>query len=116
MATATTISPRETKNLDGYGLPPLEWERLIAGLDKTRELPVSDGASQVVCEGTAAYGEAQSGGRPVEDLHEAPWPLTVLSSMFMFETSTSGWPGAVRLVTASARSLACLARASDTRF
>ena len=39
-------SPRETKNLDGYGLPPLQWERVIEGLDKTRELDTSDAASR----------------------------------------------------------------------
>jgi nitroimidazol reductase NimA-like FMN-containing flavoprotein (pyridoxamine 5'-phosphate oxidase superfamily) len=42
----TTTSPRETKNLDGYGLAPLEWERVIEGLDKTRELDVNDAASR----------------------------------------------------------------------
>jgi hypothetical protein len=26
-------SPRETKNLDGYGSPPLEWARVIEALD-----------------------------------------------------------------------------------
>jgi nitroimidazol reductase NimA-like FMN-containing flavoprotein (pyridoxamine 5'-phosphate oxidase superfamily) len=39
-------SPRETKNLDGYGLPPLEWARVIEGLDKTRELDVNDAAGR----------------------------------------------------------------------
>jgi membrane associated rhomboid family serine protease len=44
---------------------------------------VSGGESDVVCEGTAEYGEAQSGGLPFVDLDEAVWPLTVLTSMFM---------------------------------
>jgi hypothetical protein len=35
--TATT-SPRETKNLDGYGSPPLEWDRVIEALGKTGQL------------------------------------------------------------------------------
>ena len=39
-------SPRATTNLDGYGLPPLEWERVIGGLDRTRELDTSDAASR----------------------------------------------------------------------
>ena len=38
-------APRETKNLDGYGLPPLEWKRVIDALDRTGDLPVSDSAS-----------------------------------------------------------------------
>jgi nitroimidazol reductase NimA-like FMN-containing flavoprotein (pyridoxamine 5'-phosphate oxidase superfamily) len=42
----TTTSPRETKNLDGYGSPPLEWKRVIEGLDKTRELDVNDAAGR----------------------------------------------------------------------
>jgi hypothetical protein len=42
----TITSPRETKNLDGYGSPPLEWERVIEGLDKTRELDVNDAAGR----------------------------------------------------------------------
>jgi nitroimidazol reductase NimA-like FMN-containing flavoprotein (pyridoxamine 5'-phosphate oxidase superfamily) len=42
----STTSPRETKNLDGYGLPPLEWERVIQALDKTRELDVNDAAGR----------------------------------------------------------------------
>jgi nitroimidazol reductase NimA-like FMN-containing flavoprotein (pyridoxamine 5'-phosphate oxidase superfamily) len=35
MALPTT--PRETKNLDGYGSPPLEWTRVTDALDRTRE-------------------------------------------------------------------------------
>ena len=31
-------TPRETKNLDGYGQPPLEWERVIQALDSIRTL------------------------------------------------------------------------------
>lgn len=42
--TATT-PPRETKNLDGYGLPPLQWQRVLDALDRTRELEVADSAS-----------------------------------------------------------------------
>jgi hypothetical protein len=30
-------SPRETKNLDIYGSPPLEWNRVVEALDKTRD-------------------------------------------------------------------------------
>jgi hypothetical protein len=39
-------TPRETKNLDGYGAPPIEWKRVIEALDATRDLPVSDSASR----------------------------------------------------------------------
>ena len=42
--TAMT-GPRETKNLDGYGNPPLEWKRVLDALDKTRDLEVADSAS-----------------------------------------------------------------------
>ena len=38
-------SPKETKNLDIYGDPPLEWERVIGALDKIRDLEVADSAS-----------------------------------------------------------------------
>jgi hypothetical protein len=38
--------PRETKNLDGYGSPPLEWKRVIEALDKTRELETTDAAGR----------------------------------------------------------------------
>ena len=41
----TTNAPRETRNLDGYGNPPLEWERVVGALDATRDLEVSDSAS-----------------------------------------------------------------------
>ena len=37
--------PTETKNLDGYGSPPLEWKRVIDALNRTSDLPVSDSAS-----------------------------------------------------------------------
>jgi nitroimidazol reductase NimA-like FMN-containing flavoprotein (pyridoxamine 5'-phosphate oxidase superfamily) len=39
-----TISPNETKNLDGYGSPPLEWERVMESLDRTREIDAGDPA------------------------------------------------------------------------
>jgi nitroimidazol reductase NimA-like FMN-containing flavoprotein (pyridoxamine 5'-phosphate oxidase superfamily) len=42
---ATTTSPRETKNLDGYGSPPLEWQRLTDALDGIGDLAVADSAS-----------------------------------------------------------------------
>jgi hypothetical protein len=35
---ATTLTARETKNLDGYGSPPLEWERIVGALDRIREV------------------------------------------------------------------------------
>ncbi|HYI67652.1 MAG TPA: pyridoxamine 5'-phosphate oxidase family protein [Candidatus Limnocylindrales bacterium] len=40
------ISPKETKNLDIYGQPPLEWERVIEALNKTGDLEVADAASR----------------------------------------------------------------------
>ena len=42
----TMTSPRETKNLDIYGSPPLEWERVIASLKKTRELDAFEAAGR----------------------------------------------------------------------
>ena len=38
--------PADEKNLDGYGSPPLEWERVTAGLDKTRDLDAADAAGR----------------------------------------------------------------------
>jgi hypothetical protein len=46
MTTGTTISPKETKNLDIYGSPPLEWERVIDALDKTADRNYADPASR----------------------------------------------------------------------
>src|SRR5688572_2303179 len=45
MTTSTMGSPKETKNLDIYGDPPLEWERVIDALNKIRDLEVEDSAS-----------------------------------------------------------------------
>ena len=42
----TAASPRETKNLDIYGLPPLEWDRVIVALNRISELEVTDSASR----------------------------------------------------------------------
>ncbi len=42
---STTPAPRETKNLDIYGSPPLEWERVIRALDRTDDLEITDSAS-----------------------------------------------------------------------
>ena len=46
MTTSTTISPKETKNLDIYGDPPLEWQRVIDALNKTSDLEVADSAGR----------------------------------------------------------------------
>ena len=46
MATSATISPQQTKNLDIYGSPPLEWQRVIDALDKTSDLEVADSAGR----------------------------------------------------------------------
>ena len=45
METSTMTSPKETKNLDIYGDPPLEWERIVGALNKIRDLEVADSAS-----------------------------------------------------------------------
>jgi membrane associated rhomboid family serine protease len=39
--------------------------------------------ADVVCEGTDEYAEAESSGQPFQPLDEAPWLLTILTSMFM---------------------------------
>ncbi|HET9879395.1 MAG TPA: pyridoxamine 5'-phosphate oxidase family protein [Candidatus Limnocylindria bacterium] len=54
----TMTAPRETKNLDGYGNPPLDWQRLIDALNAIRDLPVSDSASHYW------IGTTRSDGRP----------------------------------------------------
>jgi membrane associated rhomboid family serine protease len=38
---------------------------------------------EIVCEGTAEYRRAEDGGDPFVGLDEAPWWVTVLTSMFM---------------------------------
>jgi hypothetical protein len=50
--------PRETKNLDGYGNPPLVWERIVEALARTRELEVSDSASHFWIATTRPDGRA----------------------------------------------------------
>ena len=40
------ISPIETKNLDGYGSPPLEWDRVMKSLGRIRELDGLDAAGR----------------------------------------------------------------------
>ena len=42
----TIATPRETKNLDIYGSPALEWDRVIEALEKTRELEDNDAAGR----------------------------------------------------------------------
>ena len=42
----TITAPRETKNLDIYGNPPLEWKRVIDALNGTGDLEVGDSASR----------------------------------------------------------------------
>ncbi len=48
---------------------------------------VTNGSSgleaDIVCEGTVAYRQAASSGRPFEPLDQAPWYATVFTSMFM---------------------------------
>jgi nitroimidazol reductase NimA-like FMN-containing flavoprotein (pyridoxamine 5'-phosphate oxidase superfamily) len=56
MTTSTTISPKETKNLDIYGDPPLEWERVIQALNSIRDLEVADSASHYWIATTRADG------------------------------------------------------------
>src|SRR5688500_20210865 len=58
MTTSTTISPKETKNLDIYGSPSLEWQRVIDALDKTSDLEVADSA------GRFWVGTTRPDGRP----------------------------------------------------
>jgi nitroimidazol reductase NimA-like FMN-containing flavoprotein (pyridoxamine 5'-phosphate oxidase superfamily) len=42
----TAVHPTDEKNLDGYGEAPLEWDRVIASLDRTRELDAVDAAGR----------------------------------------------------------------------
>jgi hypothetical protein len=42
---SATRAPRETKNLDIYGSPPLEWERVVEALDRVGHLEIADAAS-----------------------------------------------------------------------
>ena len=58
METNTMISPKETKNLDIYGDPPLEWDRVTGALNKIRDLEVADSA------GHFWIGTTRPDGRP----------------------------------------------------
>ena len=40
------MAPRQTKNLDGYGQPPLDWDRVVRALDDARHLDLNDAASR----------------------------------------------------------------------
>ena len=46
MTASTTLSPKETKNLDIYGDPPLEWQRVVDALNKISDLEVADSAGR----------------------------------------------------------------------
>lgn len=46
MSASTTIQPKETKNLDIYGNPPLEWQRVIDALDGIGDQDYADAASR----------------------------------------------------------------------
>ena len=46
MTARTTIEPKESKNLDIYGSPPLEWQRVITALDTTGARDYSDPGSR----------------------------------------------------------------------
>jgi membrane associated rhomboid family serine protease len=39
--------------------------------------------AKIVCEGTSEYDEAKSSGQPFQPLDDAPWLLTIFTSMFM---------------------------------
>jgi nitroimidazol reductase NimA-like FMN-containing flavoprotein (pyridoxamine 5'-phosphate oxidase superfamily) len=58
MTTSTKTTPKETKNLDIYGDPPLEWDRVVSALNKIRDLEVADSASHYW------IGTTRSDGRP----------------------------------------------------
>ena len=46
MSPRTTNQPKETKNLDIYGSPPLEWQRVIDALDATGDRDYADPGSR----------------------------------------------------------------------
>jgi hypothetical protein len=46
MSTRKTIQPKETKNLDIYGNPPLEWQRVIDALDTVGDRDYADPGSR----------------------------------------------------------------------
>ena len=63
MTTSTTLSPKETKNLDIYGDPPLEWQRVIDALNKISDLEVADSAGRFWIATTRPDGRsARDGG------------------------------------------------------
>jgi nitroimidazol reductase NimA-like FMN-containing flavoprotein (pyridoxamine 5'-phosphate oxidase superfamily) len=56
--TSASIAPREARNLDGYGQPALEWDRVIASLDETRDLETADAAGRFWLATTRPDGRA----------------------------------------------------------
>jgi hypothetical protein len=56
-AKMIATQPKSTKNLDGYGFPPIEFDRAIAALDLIAAMPPTDAAGRYA-------------GPPPWDLHE----------------------------------------------
>lgn len=52
----TAPPPRETRNLDMYGAPPLEFERITKALDEIRDIDITDSASHYWIATTRADG------------------------------------------------------------
>jgi hypothetical protein len=46
MTASPTIQPKETENLDIYGSPPLEWERVVGALNTVGDRDYADAASR----------------------------------------------------------------------
>jgi PPOX class probable F420-dependent enzyme len=73
-ARMTATKPASEKNLDGYGSPPLKWERVMKSLDETRGMDVQDKA------GSYWLATTRPDGRP----HVMPLGIVWDSGTFYF--------------------------------
>jgi membrane associated rhomboid family serine protease len=80
---ALGLSERDENSIE-YGAIP--YRIVHPGKDCAAGVDTKSGGqaeAAVVCQGTADYREAQSSGDPFAPLDDAPWLLTVFTSMFM---------------------------------
>jgi hypothetical protein len=86
----TMTAPREPKNLDIYGSPPLEWERVIEALDRTRVAALFGGWDPQVRDGAFWHEySAPSAGPP-------PWDVYEITPTTIFAVATAEPNGATR--------------------
>jgi rhomboid family protein len=79
---ALGLSQRDENSIE-YGAIPYRithpGKECAAGVEATS----AGGQATVVCQGTPDYRDAQTNGQPFAPLHDAPWIVTLFTSMFM---------------------------------